>query len=332
MTEVRKLYIDDADHPWITWDKDLYKYQEKLRGTTECNIQFFGIEQVASPFAANTFFVNREFRDVRSASPLHSSDVKVFLYFPRIGPDAEHEFQCLQDVKLAEQKDWHVVTSSVDAYKKLRSVGLRNKPWLWSRPSRIWADEILDEVQIEDRKPRIVSIFDAKHPLSHAADLVKAYLGAFTILDEDHDIAPELMIFSHSELPFEPFNEIHFQGYKPNKLMFNMVREASLAIYPSEIDSPPMTAIETAQLGVPTFQFRNGDVTQREVFTDSDLFKYSTTDELTEKIVNHFVKIQDTEYFLNVSRDCKSYVIEETAEFGLHMFLTEIANRCGEFV
>lgn len=327
MPNARKLFIADNEHPWITWDKDLYKLQEKHRGTADCLIDFYGIELVVSPWEADLFWLNRDAVDLDD--PVFEGK-DVFLFFDEIQPNQQHELGVLADIKRAHKRNWTVVTESISAEQKFSNVGLANEVWFWRRPSRIDTQRMITEVPLSKREDRIVSVFDAGHPLGHAADLVKAFLGAFMWLRDDHDIEPELHIFSHTELPFEPFNDIIFHGFQQPKKVMKEVAKAKLAIWSPETEKYPNMLVEAAQLGVPTMQYRpTGSTLEIQYpFYDLGFAHYTDVDDLTNKIIEHFVESKKNVEFLNDRiMKCKSRVIEEDTEFGLHIFLSEMSRR-----
>ena len=330
--KTRKLFIADVEHPWITWDKDLYVLQERSRNKPDDHMQFYGIELVASPWQADLFWINRDAVDIRD----HVFKGKeVFMFIDEIEPNAQHELSVLADVKYAEEQGWTIVTESPTAFDKLESVKLTNEPWLWRRPSRVSTDAMLDECPLDQRDDLIDAVFDAGHPLGHCADLVKAYLGAMVILRDDHDIEPELHIYSHTEMPFEPFNEVRFQGFVSNKKLHKAIKKAKLAIWPAEVETYPSTLLEAAQLGVPCMQFTPAEtpVKYHTVFHDLDWANYADVDELTTRIIDHFAKSKSEKGFLNTRcSESKSVVVEEDMPFGLEIFLTELSRRVHEEV
>jgi hypothetical protein len=321
MLMTRKLFIEEGIDPWITWQNELYRLQETTRGKVEDTTQFYGVEVVASPWAADTCFINYNAIDIQD--PVFQNK-DVFVFIPELQPNAQHELEILGAVQYANGNNWTVVTESLNLYEKLLSANLNMEPWLWHRPSRVSSELIYPQEQITTTDT-IVSVFDAAHPLGHAADLVKAYLGAFMILRDDHGIEPILKIFSHTELPFEPFNEIFFEGMVPNKRLIKEMQRARLFIFPAETENYPNPLVEAAQLGVPSFYYRPEETPLKlhDVFPDTDYGKYKNVEELTHMIINHFTSDE--------SKDTSqsAYAQEEHMEFGLHMFLTEVSRRLG---
>jgi len=322
----RKLFIDDSQDPWITWDSDLYKLQEASRGTPKDMPGFYGIEVVANPWMADLFFINHNTIDIRDEL-FKGKDV--FVFMPEFPQNAQEQLKTLQDVKYADDNNWTVVTESQELYDKLQGLGLKQEPWLWRRPSRVSADEVFNETPLNERKCKIVAVFDAGHPLSHAAELVKGYLSAFMVLRDDYNTEPILEIYSHSDMPFEPFNEIHFQGMTPNKRMFKALRDATLFIFPSETDKYPNTMMEAAQLGVPSIQFwdDSSPIRQHLMFPDQEWSRFRTSEELADKIVEHFSTFDDLDRVNDTINHQKSVVAEESMEYGCEIFITEMARR-----
>lgn len=325
-----KLYIEDLPHPWLTWDKDLWILQESKKSSPECNVSFYNIELTTSPWNADVFFINRDAVNIRDKI---FKNKRVFLFIDTIGPDPQHEIQCVQDVTYANDNNWILVTESLSAYDKLNSIGLKNDPWLWRRPSRINAKRMFNEVPLDKRECKITAVFDVGYPLSHVADLVKAYLSSFIILRDDYNIEPILQIFSAAELPFEPFNEISFEGFKSNKIVHDEVSKSQLFIYPSEKETYPNTMIEAVQLGVPCLQYlpKNTTLKLHKPFNDMSHIYWHDTEELSRKIIDHFVKIEDDKDYMNDRIvELKSIVMDEDTEFDLNMFLTEVTRRINE--
>jgi hypothetical protein len=223
-----------------------------------------------------------------------------------------------------------MITESKTAEQKFGNIGLNKEVWFWKRPSRITIDMMLDEVPLNKREDRIVCVYDAGHPLGHSADMVKAFLGASMWLRDDHDITPEIHVFSHTELPFEPFNDIIFHGLQQPKNVIKEIRKAKLALWPAETEKYPNTLIEAAQLGVPVMQYRpeNTPLDMHYPFYNLDFAHYTDTEDLTTKLIDHFVHSRDEIDFLNNRiMQCKNCVLEEDMEFGLHAFLTELSRR-----
>ena len=63
--KTRKLFIADVEHPWITWDKDLYVLQERSRNQPDDHMQFYSIELVATRWNADLFWINADAVDIR---------------------------------------------------------------------------------------------------------------------------------------------------------------------------------------------------------------------------------------------------------------------------
>ena len=328
----KKLFIEDSVDPWITWDKDLYKQQERDRGMIECQINFFDIELTPNPWEADVFFINRNTVNIKDELFVGK---EVFMFLDAIPPNTQEELRIIKDVTYANDNGWTCVTESLSTYEKFLSAGLKNDPWLWRRPSRISYDMMLDECPIADREQKIIAVFNAGHPLSKAADLVKAYLGAFIILRDDHEIEPSLQIFSHTDLPFEPFNDIKFEGFAHNRKVFAAVKKAQLFIWPTEVETYPNPLQEAAQLGVPGLQYVSdgANLKQHIVFPDAPWTQYKNVEELTQKIVDHFVGIKNIKnYFNDKIIETKGATAEESMEFGLEMFNAEIMRRINETV
>lgn len=326
MTELHKLYIEDIPAPWITWDKDLYKEQERTHNTIEDTRKFYGIELIPNPWDADIFFINRDAVDIRD--PIFIGK-KVYLFIETIEPNAQHELEVLQDVKYANDHGWTLVTESLLTYSKFNSAGLKNDPWLWRRPSRISIEQMMDEIPLIERNNEIISILDASHPLSHIADLVKAYLGAFVILRDEYGIKPVLRIFSHTDLPFEPFNEVVFEGFQSPKKVIKALKKAKLFIWPSEVETYPNPLMEAVQLGVAGLQYIpktliNPKHTTCELFPGIPSARYNTVEELTEKIVQYFT-FNNFE-LNNIILKQKNLVVDNSMEFGLHGFLEELSD------
>lgn len=325
MNTMRKLYIEDSFDPWITWDSDLFKMQYESKGKPEDITTFYGIDLTPSPWKADVFFINRETVNIRD--DLFTREGKdVFMFVPMIEPNAQHELAVVQDVKYANEHGWTVVTESLTTYDKLKNVNLKNEPWLWRRPSRVSSERYMAQTPVDQRKPRVVTVMDAENPHSRVADLVKAYIGAFTILQDEHDIEPTLHIISPTELPFEPFNDIIFEGLMRNKKMLDFVGESSLFVWPCETEKYPNPLMEASQMGIPCF-YRDpmvNDVQSHDIFPEDKHGQYQSVEGLTNMIVSHFIAPDANDDIINKQN---GYVWEETTDFGLHTFLTEMSMR-----
>lgn len=317
-----KLYIEDSPDPWISWDKDLFKMQHLSKGTDDDLVQFYGIEQVPTPWDADILFLNEN--EVNFRDPL-LNDKEVFLFVPELKRSGEEELRILNVARHAESRGWTMVTESLNLYAKLLAANMTKEPWLWWRPSRVNDDYLIDhEWKSLDE---IVAVFDAADPLGHAHDLIKAYLGAYMTLRDDHGIEPILRIFSHTELPFEPFNEIQFEGMVPNKKLIKAIQRAKLFIFPAETENYPNPLAEAVQLGTPSFYYwpEKTPLMRHDVFPDDKFGKYKDAEELTQKIIDHFVESKE---LTSVAPNNQFLAVaEETQEFGLHMFMTELARR-----
>ena len=321
-----KLYIEEVFYPWITWPHDLYKHINA--GNTD-----LGFEITPNLHEADVLFLNDS--AVNIFDQQFVTDKPTFVFIDKLGISVDDELKVLGKVKYANDNNWVCVTESLALYEKLVSVrnGLEHEPWLWRRPSRIPRKQIDTQHNQTDCDNTIIAVFDAKHPLSHAADLVKAYLGATVILDEEHSITIDLKIFSATELPFEPFNDVRFEGFTTNRKLHEAMKKAALFIWPCEFETYPSTLLEAAQMGIPCLQFMPAKtpIKLHTVHHDNQNAQYVDVDDLTQKIVAHFVAMKDANYFNDIVPLIKTKNIrEESMEFGLEMFLIELDRRLSE--
>lgn len=323
---MHNLYIEDLPHPWLSWDNEVYRFAHDLRNEPDSVEALFGLKIAASPWQADVFFVTADAMNLKD--PLLLKAKHVFVFIPAIPSSPAEELELIQTVKYIDERNWTIVTESLSAFEKFSSIGLSREPWLWRRPSRVPEDLSTEFVPWDNRLTTIATVLNAADPLSHISDLVKAYLGAYVRLRDDHNIEPDLVIFSHTDLPFEPFNEIRFEGFVSNKKLLKFIRTTTLFVWPCETDKYPNPLVEASQLGVPCLYYNPAEPVIESyngmIFPDDNEGKYATVDELTDKIVEVFI---NEDYAHRLAATQNKHVWSDTQDFDIHMFLAEIAQR-----
>lgn len=83
-------------------------------------------------------------------------------------------------------------------------------------------------------------------------EMIRSYFSVCLKDDPENDgliCMEDVNIFSHTELPFETFNNVFFQGLQPNPKMHRMIKQSKVFMSPNR--DFPRVAIDAAFLGTP---------------------------------------------------------------------------------
>lgn len=148
---------------------------------------------------------------------------------------------------------------------------------------------------------------DARKYGTEVGKILRSYFSVSLRDGEDGELilADDVNIFSSSDLPFETFNNVYFQGLQPTPKMHRMIKDSKVFISPNE--KIPRVAIDSAFLGTPIL-IKNS-VDNSLIFGNcSDRCLYTDEDDLKDKI-RWYLDIDTTgEEYLELVKKCHNCV------------------------
>jgi len=163
-------------------------------------------------------------------------------------------------------------------------------------PSSMWHDK-----SVIDNKCGFSIVVDGKKYSDELTKMMRVYFSMCLKDDPENDdgllCMDDVNIFSATDLPFETFNNVYFQGLQPNPKMYNAIKNSKVFMSPS--DEIPWTAIDALFLGTPIIikdTGGNGAASfAKVIFPQSSFYKDEV--ELAQKI-KYFsdISVTDPEY------------------------------------
>lgn len=214
-----KFTIVERDDPWVKWDKLVWKeYKDRI------DYKYVQTLDEADIILWCTD-VEMDFcdEDLKKVIPIISGGKANNLDLSRF------KF-CLTDNPETSRKNYNLET------------------YIITKPI-----EDVSDIRIGSYGDNIVCICDAGHSESNIDMLIRSIMKIHVQGNEFREIA----IFSHTDLPMEPFNNIKFMGFQPPALLDKYIeKNNSVIVHTSNIDRQPCTVIKYLGL-VPTIAFRN---------------------------------------------------------------------------
>jgi hypothetical protein len=258
-----KLYIQEQDHPWVSWDKDFYKALKAYHND----------EALKDPDVMNTEIVtnkndaNLVIANIKTLSCPKDIVMNTMLYIPEYDEKYEPFIEELKKVDGCILVDNRI---SLCRYTDHSCPAV-----MWIKPTRVSMRDILDIEDVD--RVGFVTVLDVAHEKSNIRDLTSAMMSAH------EEITDDLKIFSGSEPQFEPFNNIRFEGLQTNKTVKNAITQAKAFVYPSTSEQFPTGLIEATLLGTPIIAKRTNITV--ELFGRDSEFLYETQEELEALLV-----------------------------------------------
>jgi len=248
-----KLYIQEQEHPWISWDKTFYKVISKSP------IFQSKIELVNSKKNANLVIAN-----IKALPTPKDITTQTMLYVP------EYSNNYASYLAKIESTNGCILVDNVVTYAKYADESI--PVYLWRKPTRVSIDDMREDKNVT--REGFMTVLDVAHVKSNVRDLSMA------MMSKHETISDDMKIFSASELPFEPFNNIRYEGLQTNKTLLNTMKSSKAFVYPAEIEGFPTGLVEAALLGTPIIAKKTGITV--EMFGNNSDFLYETQDELEE--------------------------------------------------
>ncbi len=273
-----KLYIHSPTVPWVTWDKDLWKAMNDDRAPK-------GFHIVTSQADADI-----EMYEYGYESPSFTK--------PTIAYVESLEYDEIDQFALTMRAtNTLVLTDSFPLYNTLRAINGLNVD-LWNKPSRVPAKLLYAGPEdIAKKSGGFVVTCNGQRTKDNFVEVLRTYFAMCLKdgKDGELELMEDLRIFSAQELPFQTFNNVYFEGLKPNPQMFKAIKQAKLFISPYTGDGVPLTAIDSVLLGTPVL-VRNTEA-NRATFNWSDECFYSGTVDFAQKIKRFSdMSVTDDEY------------------------------------
>lgn len=269
-----KVYLESVDHPWVTWDADLWMADSghKIITSVESDADKRVVEWNPNEIqSADAYII-----DSISDHDLTSFAIATNTTFPRP----------------------LILSNSIDVINRCKARDLPVE--FWSKPTRVPARLAYNKpLDTTAKTGGFVVVSNGSRAEDNLAEILKTYFAM--CLEDDPENEGELVcmqdvdIFSAYDLPFETFNNINFHGLQPNPRMFKTIRNAKLFISPYNGDGVPMNAIDAVVLGTPII-VRDTEV-NREFFNWDDRHFYANEKELAQKI----------KYFSDIPTDDEDY-------------------------
>jgi hypothetical protein len=273
-----KLFIEPSEHPWVTWDKELWKAASSLSTNEKFTIvtSFFDCDAVmVAPKDINKYVQDLDHRMLI----LYAESLEEF--------ETEKPSKTDPDIIMS-----NLVVLSPDKRVRDLFIPTATPTYEWSAPSRV-RPQSLATVAMKDGG-FVITCNCAKSP--ELPSVIKTYFAM--CLNEDTEnwgvltCMQDVDIFSAQELGFEPFNNVHFQGLQPNAKMFKVISNAKAFISPYCGTGMPMNAIDAVLLGTPALV--KDTPKNRSIFLDDDRLFYANEEQLAKNI-KYFSEVSPTD-------------------------------------
>ena len=280
-----KLYIEAKPHPWVTWDKDLWKVAQRKK------VEYFDITSIENDADAKMVEYTPELLD----QPLIDGK-KYVLYVEDI---SEKEAKIVSDAVTLLKRNVKILSDSIAIIDMFKKFGVN--VYRWNKPTRVNSNfEYKDQFEIMNKTGGFTITTNGSRTSDNLSEILRTYFAMCLVDDPEHEGELKCMqdvdIFSAYALPFETFNNVHFHGLQPNPKMFKVIKNSKLFISPYNGNGVPINAIDSVLLGTPIL-VRDTEV-NRSIFNWDDKCFYSDEKELAKKI----------KFFSDISVDDPEYI------------------------
>jgi hypothetical protein len=230
-----KLYIAGRVDPWAMWGNHIIKIHMKIGNKEQ-------VELVHDPWVADSIlmdFYAPENSDFVTWDKKIYDNIFVFMreYF---GKD---QLKTLDNLAL-NCKQLVILVESNIILEEMKMDGCTANIKLWNRPAAAlvedtkeysaWMGKDVEKIKMMKYKKSedFVLICNASSYEENVAQVVKSFLHVSNEESEDDNFygVRNLRIFSATDLPFEPFNNVMFEGLQSNYVLRKAIKNAKLVI------------------------------------------------------------------------------------------------------
>lgn len=274
-----KLYIHPPTAPWVTWDKDLWKSTNNIIVP-----EYFHI--VSSQIDADVVMYEYGYEEP------YASHRPTITYVESLEYDELNKF-----IATMRESQSLVLTDSFPLYTELLPVD-DIECLMWNKPSRVPPKMLYSGADETVKKSGgFVTTCNGQRTKDNFVEVLRTYFSMCLKdgKDGELELMEDLRIFSAQELPFQTFNNVYFEGLKPNPQMLKVIKQSKLFISPYNGFGVPISAVDAVMLGTPIL-VRSTEA-NRATFNWSDECFYADTVEFAQKIKKFSdMSVQDDEY------------------------------------
>lgn len=229
-------YLEAKPHPWVTWDKDLWKISQNKKENS------FSVVTNKSEADVCVYELHKEFENKEEL------EKKNFFYVESLD-DVDNSI-----LNTMKYKGSAILTDSMEVKELFSHNGFVVKEW--NKPSRVSGKWLYKDCsELKNKTGGFVITSNGSRMADGFTEILRTYFAVCLKDDKQNEGMLECIqdvdIFSAYELPFETFNNVSFHGLRPNPVMFKAIKNSTLFVSPYNGDGIPINAIDSVMLGTP---------------------------------------------------------------------------------